>query len=79
MRARSVEGLEFCNNEIIKTYTYKPYTWQKAAFLLDGCRKVKIESNKLDRNYVTRDIVIEHMLKSDIEVSKEEFHPIVIK
>ncbi|WP_304266416.1 hypothetical protein [Phocaeicola plebeius] len=79
LRARSVEGLEFCNNEIIKTYTYKPYTWQKAAFLLDGCRKVKIESNKLDRNYVTRDIVIEHMLKSDIEVSKEEFHPIVIK
>lgn len=79
LRARSVDGLVFSNNEIIKTNTYKPYTWQKAAFSLDGCRKVRIESNVLDKDYVTRDIVIEHMHKSDIKVSPNDFHPIIMK
>lgn len=79
LRARSVDGLVFSNNEIIKTNTYKPYTWQKSAFSLDGCRKVRIESNVLDKNYVTRDIVIEHMRKSDIKVSKGDFNEVIVK
>lgn len=69
VRAISVRGLYFTDNEIIKTVTYKPYTWQKAALMLDGCRDVRITSNKLDPNYVTRDVQISHMKKSDIQVS----------
>lgn len=71
LRARSVGGLSFINNEIIKTYTYKPYTWQKSSFLLDGCRNVIIMDNLIDQNYKTRNIQIEHMRKNDIKVSKK--------
>lgn len=75
VRARSVRNLSFTGNEIIKTYTYKPYTWQQSAFLLDGCRNVVIKDNQLDKAYTTRDILIEHMKKSDVKVAKEErFH-----
>ncbi|MBN9302545.1 MULTISPECIES: right-handed parallel beta-helix repeat-containing protein [Dysgonomonas] len=72
VRARSVKGLFFTNNEVIKTKTYEPYTWQKSAFLLDGCRDVIIENNSIDDNYETRDILIEHMTKDQIKVGKDQ-------
>ena len=72
VRARSVRNLSFTGNEIIKTYTYKPYAWQQSAFLLDGCRNVVIKDNKIDKAYTTRDILIEHMKISDVKVAKKE-------
>lgn len=69
LRAVSVRGLYFTDNEIIKTLTYSSYTWQKSALMLDGCRDVRITSNKIDTNYTTRDVEISHMRKSDIMVS----------
>lgn len=72
VRAVSTRGLYFTNNKIIKTYDYKPYTWQKSAFLLDGCRDVKITGNKIDEKYKTRDILIEHMRFSDVKANKHE-------
>lgn len=70
IHARSVRNLSFIENEVIKTYSYKPYTWQKSAFQLDGCRHVVIKKNRLDKDYTTRDIRIEHMKKSDVKVTK---------
>ena len=72
IRARSVRGLTFTGNEIIKTNTYKPYAWQKSAFLLDGCREVLIRGNKFDDKYTTRDILIEHMRKSDVKSDSDQ-------
>ena len=66
VRARSVRNLDFIENKIEKTYTYLPYTWQKTAFMLDGCRNVVIKNNNIDENYKTTNIAIEHMKKSDI-------------
>lgn len=67
LRARSVRGLRFTNNEVLKTTSYQPYLWQKSAFLFDGCRDVLIWDNHLDVNYITRDVLIEHMKRSDIK------------
>jgi len=72
VRARSVGGLTFVNNEIIRTYTYKPYAWQKSSFLLNGCRNVTISGNHIDKEYKERLIEIEHMKKSDIKVDKNQ-------
>jgi len=72
VRARSVRGLRFVDNEIIKTDTYKPYTWQKSAFLLDGCREVLIRGNRFDERYTTRDVMIERMKKSDIRIDRDQ-------
>ncbi|MDR3262026.1 MAG: hypothetical protein LBT78_09365 [Tannerella sp.] len=72
VRARSVRGLEFIGNEVIKTNTGLPYTWQKSAFLLDGCREVWIKGNKIDSHYTTRTVLIEHMKPSDVKVEKSQ-------
>jgi len=66
VHARSVRGLTFKNNEIIRTYSFKPCLWQKASFLLDGCRDVVISGNTIDKEYGTRTIEIEHTKKTDI-------------
>jgi hypothetical protein len=70
VHARSVRGLQFVENEVIKTDTYPPYTWQKSAFLLDGCRETLIRDNRIDDRYITRDILIEHMRKSDVKADR---------
>ncbi|GAA4806901.1 right-handed parallel beta-helix repeat-containing protein [Olivibacter ginsenosidimutans] len=72
IRARSVDGLWFTDNTIIKTFTYQPYTWQKSACLLDGCRKVIIKNNLIDDQYQTRDVLIEHMQKSDVNIDQKQ-------
>ena len=70
LHARSVGNLIFSNNKIIKTYTYKPYAWQKSSFLLDGCRDVIISENIFAKDYATRIINIKHMKKSEVSVDK---------
>lgn len=70
VHARSVRGLTFNHNEVVKTYTYKPYAWQQSSFLLDGCREVKISGDIISDDYSTRLIEIEHMKKSDVKVDK---------
>ena len=67
VHARSVRGLTFRNNEIIRTYSYEPYLWQKTSFLLDGCRDVIISGNKIDKEYVNRTIDVQHMKKVDVK------------
>jgi hypothetical protein len=66
MHARSVRGLYFRNNEIIRTYAFEPHLWQQSSFLLDGCRDVFITGNKIHKEYAIRTIIAEHMKKSDI-------------
>ena len=67
MHARSVRGLYFRNNEIIRTYAFEPYLWQKSSFLLDGCRDVVITGNKIHNEYVTRTVEAQHMRRSDVK------------
>jgi len=72
IRAVSTRALHFTGNKIIKTFDYKPYTWQQATFLLDGCRDVKINKNVFDSKYTTRDILIEHMRETDVQTDKKD-------
>ena len=68
VKARSVRNLDFVNNEIIRTYKYKPFASQKSPFYLDGCRDVNITGNKISDDFLPRTIEIDHMKKSDIRV-----------
>lgn len=58
INARSVDNLRFSDNIVKSTRDYKPYTWQKSAFHLSGCRNVSIIDNKFDENF--GDITIEY-------------------
>jgi hypothetical protein len=72
IHARSVRGLTFNNNDVIRTYTFEPYAWQKSSFKLDGCREVTISGNRMPDDYSTRLIEIEHMKKSDLKVDDNQ-------
>ena len=72
IHARSVDGLSFSNNEIIRTYTYEPYAWMNSSFRFNGCRQVKISGNTIDKNYATRTILVEHMKNSDVKADKNQ-------
>jgi polygalacturonase len=68
VNARSVRGLTFKNNEIIRTCAFEPYLYPKPSFRLDGCRDVTITGNKIHKEYTTRTIEAQCMKSSDIKV-----------
>lgn len=72
VRAVSTRGLYFMNNQIIKTFDYRPYTWQKVSFLLDGCRDVKIRNNSWDKRYTERSVAVEHMRLSEVQTDAND-------
>ena len=67
VRACSVDGLSFTRNKVVKTYDYKPYTWYKDSFTLEGCRNVLIKRNSYDPAYTTRTVKAITMKESDIK------------
>lgn len=72
VRGIAAEGVYFKNNSVIKTYDFKPYTWQKSAFLFNGCRDITISGNKIDPNYTTRSVLIDHMKKTEVMIDKNQ-------
>lgn len=66
MRACSVDGLQFKRNTIVRTYDYKPYTYYKDSFTLEGCRNVVIKGNRIDKDYETRTISTTLMDRSEV-------------
>lgn len=76
VNAESVRNLRFCNNEIIRTFDYKPYTWQKSVLRFNGCRDVAVEGNSLDPKFDTRTIELLHMAPHQIS-NQPEFESII--
>jgi hypothetical protein len=69
--ARSVENLLFAGNEIIQTFTYKPYG-AKYGFFFDGCRKTRIEKNHYTSDFQGENIKIRQMNPTDIRIRDRE-------
>lgn len=72
VHARSVGGLTFSNNKIIRTYTFEPYAWMNSSFRFNGCREVIISRNTIAKDYNTRTILIENMKDSDLKVGRNQ-------
>lgn len=67
-----IRDLTFECNRIIQTYDYKPYTWQQSSFLLEGCRKVKIQKKTIEARYMKKkDITIGKGQKLNISFSEK--------
>lgn len=71
--ARSTGDLTFTGNNVVKNDIFKPYTWQKSAFMLDGCRGVVIKNNIWDQAYDTRLIQTKNMIRKDINLRDKGF------
>src|SRR5690606_34400765 len=66
--ARSVQGLTFKGNKLLRTNAY-PEFYRKTNIFLDGCRQVRIEHNDFAKDFPGKNITITHMRKSDISQS----------
>lgn len=65
LMARSVEGLSFVNNNVVRTYNYKPFAWQKTNIKLDGCRNVQIYGNLYSKDFSQTPVAIDNMKEED--------------
>lgn len=70
--ALSVDGLSFKNNTITRSYDYKPWHFQRANFLIDACKNVKIMGNKIHEDVLGQNILLKRMDRKELELDNEE-------
>lgn len=72
--ARSVDGLTFTDNRLVRNTTYRPYHYRKVGITLEYCRNVRIGGNKIEGDVLGHSLMAEGMKPSDIKfVKKEKF------
>lgn len=75
--ARSVDGLSFTGNVLVRDTTYQPYHYRKAGITLQACRNVRIGKNVVKGDVLGRNVVVEKMKPSDVKFSKERFFKLI--
>ena len=68
---KSVDGLKFSGNRIVRSTRYRPYHWRKHMVNLEYCRRVKVAGNRLEGDVLGRDIHIENMEPSEVTVGPD--------
>ena len=67
--ALSTEGLTFSNNTIIRSSDYQPFHKNKHMIKLVGCKSVTIAGNSLEGDVLGRDVFVEKMDASEVNVA----------
>lgn len=75
--ARSVDGLTFSDNTLIRNTTYQPYHYRKEGITLEACKRVTISGNKVKGDVLGRTIKIEKMKPSEVKVNGEKFFKLI--
>ena len=71
--AKSVDGLSFVNNTLIRDTTYQPFHYRKDGITLDACRKVIISGNRAEGEVLGKTIRLRDMKPGDLKLRKESF------
>ena len=72
--AKSVEGLTFSNNTLIRSTRFKPFHSRKAGISLDACSKVEISGNKTEGEVLGKTVKLENMSTSLVKLQKNGFY-----
>ena len=67
--AKSVKGLTFSNNHIVRSTRYQPYHRRKHMLNLEYCQHVKVVANRLEGDVLGRDVHIERMETTEVTVA----------
>jgi len=70
--AKSVDGLAFADNRIIRSHKYEPYHHRKHMLSFEYCRDVTVSGNKLEGDVLGRDVHIQNMPYSEITIESGE-------
>lgn len=71
--AKSVDGLKFTGNRIIRSNELKPFHYRKDAFTLDACRNIEINGNKVEGDVLGKTIKCERMSPGQVKVGRNEY------
>lgn len=77
--ARSVDGLSFSNNTLIRNTTYTPFHYRKEGITIEACKNVLIENNKIEGDVLGKTILLDKTEKSEVKLKKNSFFEIKTK
>lgn len=69
--AKSVDGLTFAENTIIRSYIYKPFHYRKFGIDLDGCSDVQIYGNKAVGDVLGRKVNTRNMKPNAVRFGED--------
>lgn len=72
--AKSVKGLIFSGNRIIRTLTLEPVSGNKFTLNLNGCSGVTIRANSFEGDVPGKNIFLENMTPKEISLDKKSIH-----
>lgn len=67
--AKSVDGLKFVDNTLIRSYAFKPFHNRKAGIALHACYRVEIEKNRFIGDVLGNSITVENMNPGEVKLS----------
>ena len=70
--AKSVNGISFSNNKLIKSNRFEPYHRRKFTFSFEGCKKIEIENNSFVGDIPGKNILLKHTPNSELKCSPEQ-------
>jgi hypothetical protein len=66
--AKSVDGLSFSGNRIVRSRHHEPAHARKETLTFEACRRVRVEGNRLEGDVLGRNIVLRHMPATELLV-----------
>ncbi len=70
--AKSVDGLEFKGNRLIRSHRFAPFHPRKYGFSLLSCRNVEISGNYISEEFLGKSILLEGMQEKDLQLGNEQ-------
>jgi len=70
--AKSVDGLSFKGNELIRSYEFKPFHNRKYSFSFEFCHNVEISGNTFSSDILGRNVSLRGMNKRGIKIGEDQ-------
>lgn len=71
--AKSVDGLSFVNNTLIRSTKIQPFHKRKAGITLDACKSVTIKGNMIEGDVLGKKVELINMKKKEVKLPSNEF------
>lgn len=70
--ARSVDGISFENNSIIRSLRFKPYHQRKFTFSFEVCKNISISNNTFSEEVLGKNILLKWTYKSELDCNSQK-------
>lgn len=70
--AKSVDGITFSNNKLIKSNRFEPYHHRKYTFTFEGCKNIGLENNSFEGSISGKNILLKHTPAAELKCGNEQ-------